>query len=255
VTEVEWLTSDDPLKMLEWVTPDGELSGRSSTNVSGRKLRLFAVACCRLKGVDSHSADMLEESGAINGSPPSVTEHEWATRWARPFQGEPSPSIRAALLREVVGNPLRPVSLVRKCSNCSGQGYFVRNNGDTFECRTCRGKGASHAWSTPAILSLAEAAYLERPGRWGCKYCRRRLEPWLWDKTPWMNCPDCGISLPRDEGLVRVEGAVLDSVRLSILADALEEAGCTEADLLSHLRGSGPHVRGCWALDLLLGKE
>jgi hypothetical protein len=43
--------------------------------------------------------------------------------------------------------------------------------------------------------------------------------------------------------------------RLPILADALEEAGCAEADLLAHLRGPAPHVRGCWALDLLLGKS
>lgn len=43
--------------------------------------------------------------------------------------------------------------------------------------------------------------------------------------------------------------------RLPILADALEDAGCTDADILDHLRGSGPHVRGCWVLDLLLGKE
>jgi len=41
---------------------------------------------------------------------------------------------------------------------------------------------------------------------------------------------------------------------LPVLADALEEAGCTDADLLGHLRGPGPHVRGCWVLDLLLGK-
>jgi hypothetical protein len=43
--------------------------------------------------------------------------------------------------------------------------------------------------------------------------------------------------------------------RLPILADALEEAGCTDATILGHLRGPGPHVRGCWAVDLLLGKE
>src|SRR5262249_31068525 len=43
--------------------------------------------------------------------------------------------------------------------------------------------------------------------------------------------------------------------QLPLLADALEDAGCDNADLLSHLRGPGPHVRGCWALDLLLGKE
>jgi hypothetical protein len=43
--------------------------------------------------------------------------------------------------------------------------------------------------------------------------------------------------------------------RLPILADALEDAGCTDADMLAHLRGPGPHVRGCWALDLILGKN
>jgi hypothetical protein len=42
---------------------------------------------------------------------------------------------------------------------------------------------------------------------------------------------------------------------LPILADALEEAGCTNADILNHLRGPGPHVRGCWVVDLLLDKE
>jgi hypothetical protein len=40
-----------------------------------------------------------------------------------------------------------------------------------------------------------------------------------------------------------------------VLADALEDAGCTNSDILYHLRCPGPHVRGCWALDLLLGKS
>jgi hypothetical protein len=46
----------------------------------------------------------------------------------------------------------------------------------------------------------------------------------------------------------------LDPARLAVLADDLEDAGCTDPDLLGHLRGPGPHVRGCWAVDLLLGK-
>jgi hypothetical protein len=41
---------------------------------------------------------------------------------------------------------------------------------------------------------------------------------------------------------------------LPILADALEEAGCANADILTHLRQPGEHVRGCWALDLILGR-
>lgn len=42
---------------------------------------------------------------------------------------------------------------------------------------------------------------------------------------------------------------------LPVLADALEEAGCTNVELLHHLRSPGIHVRGCWALDLLLGRS
>jgi hypothetical protein len=43
--------------------------------------------------------------------------------------------------------------------------------------------------------------------------------------------------------------------RLPILADALEEAGCGDAHTLGHCRQTGEHVRGCWLVDLLLGKE
>jgi hypothetical protein len=73
----------------------------------------------------------------------------------------------------------------------------------------------SPAWQTPQLVALAQAAYDER-------------------------------ELP---------AGTLDATRLAVLADALEEAGCDQADLLGHLRGPGPHVRGCWAVDLLLGKE
>jgi hypothetical protein len=42
---------------------------------------------------------------------------------------------------------------------------------------------------------------------------------------------------------------------LPILVDALEEAGCANVDILGHCRGPGPHARGCWVVDLILGKE
>ena len=43
--------------------------------------------------------------------------------------------------------------------------------------------------------------------------------------------------------------------RLPILADALEEAGCDHPNVPAHCRGPGPHARGCWVVDLLLGKS
>jgi hypothetical protein len=42
---------------------------------------------------------------------------------------------------------------------------------------------------------------------------------------------------------------------MPILADALQDAGCDNADILDHCRGPGLHVRGCWVVDLVLGKE
>jgi hypothetical protein len=47
----------------------------------------------------------------------------------------------------------------------------------------------------------------------------------------------------------------LDNARIAILGDALEEAGCNNKDILSHCRSPSNHVRGCWLLDMILGKE
>jgi hypothetical protein len=77
-----------------------------------------------------------------------------------------------------------------------------------------RPTSASPAWQTPQVVALARATYDER----------------------------------------EMPTGTLDLARLAILADALEDAGCTDADILGHLRGPGPHVRGCWAVDVLLGK-
>jgi len=46
-----------------------------------------------------------------------------------------------------------------------------------------------------------------------------------------------------------------DFSAMPILADALQDAGCGNADVLDHCRGDGTHVRGCWVVDAILGKE
>ncbi len=56
--------------------------------------------------------------------------------------------------------------------------------------------------------------------------------------------------LPLARGIY--EGRDFD--RMPILADALQDAGCDSADILTHCRGNGPHVRGRWVVDLVLGK-
>lgn len=57
-----------------------------------------------------------------------------------------------------------------------------------------------------------------------------------------------------DACVARIARAVYDEgcfADLPILADALEDAGCTNQEILDHCRGAGPHVRGCWVLELL----
>jgi hypothetical protein len=55
-------------------------------------------------------------------------------------------------------------------------------------------------------------------------------------------------------GLARGMYESRDFTPMPVLADALEDAGCADADILAHCRGPGPHVRGCWVVDLVLGK-
>jgi hypothetical protein len=64
--------------------------------------------------------------------------------------------------------------------------------------------------------------------------------------------PSWRTSAARD--LARAMYESRDFSPMPILADALEEAGCDNADILTHCRGNGPHVRGCWVVDLVLGR-
>lgn len=59
---------------------------------------------------------------------------------------------------------------------------------------------------------------------------------------------DTAVSIARQMDESRDFGA------MPILAAALQDAGCDSGDIFSHCRDQGPHVRGCWLVDLVLGK-
>jgi hypothetical protein len=60
---------------------------------------------------------------------------------------------------------------------------------------------------------------------------------------------------PAAVALARLAYEELAFDRLPILGDALEDAGCADAAILEHCHGPGPHARGCWVLDLILGRS
>ncbi len=271
MTEHEWLESADPQRMLlrafehlraeqvgiggGWRQPVYQT--RPQHMASDRKLRLFVEACissctCDKNFTESNSADVWARRGDINEC--------HCTR-----------AYRAALLREVIGNPFRPMTLptVRPlCPYCQSQRWTAIDV-DVMACSECYmrfrwDKGwLKCPWLTPTVLALATAAYEERAG----------LEK-VWSEIP------VQFATSRYEPL---HTGILDPQRLAVLADALEEAGCGDVEcpeckgdrrstdtglypcpdchgtgripnpLLAHLRSPGPHVRGCWALDLILG--
>jgi hypothetical protein len=62
----------------------------------------------------------------------------------------------------------------------------------------------------------------------------------------------------RTPAVLALANAIYEEQRwkdIPVLGDALEEAGCTDADILGHCRRPGEHARGCWLVDLLLTKE
>jgi hypothetical protein len=118
-----------------------------------------------------------------------------------------------------------------------------------------RGDVAEHAaYGTTYFFGVAAASRTVECGLGDCQLFRDIFGP----------LPFCPLSADsswlawNDRTVVKLARTIYDERlfdRLPILADALEDAGCSDADLLAHSRGAGPHVRGCWVVDLLLGKE
>jgi hypothetical protein len=227
VTEAEWLECDDLWRLL----------GARHVQASPRKLRLFAVACCRrlahlMDEMSLSALDFAERYADGLADPAELCRARDAARQAEKAlkRGLLNAERRdAAQAARVAANEqaLVAADAVRHCryalNRLAGEPYWSGDQasgelvlllrevyGNPF-----RPSGLLPAWRTPDVLSLARAAYSDRIA-------------------------------PSGE---------LSSVALAVLSDALEDAGCDDAGLLGHLRGAGPHVRGCWALDLVLGKQ
>lgn len=318
MTEAEWLASDDPVRMLNHFRREWD-KGQTYYEISPRKLRLFAVACCRQPEVWDRLVDEVlcrrcdgtgeVVEGTSRSWPPQVSSDcpncsgtgrinrsrravETAERYAdglatrdeflrasmdavlarqqSPFcpWNEQTPDqdkdmaalavcnlfqevaanaaaetgrlaqfdkpAQVALLRCIAGNPWRPVTLPKvllykgACRSCAGSGEDQRES--TYgDCPVCGGTGN------------------EEEG-----YC------------PWLTHNDGAVAK-----LARIAYEQRDWSLLPLIADAMEEAGCPgEIDCdcladwcngkkpnptLAHLRGSGPHARGCHVIDALLG--
>jgi hypothetical protein len=273
VDEIGWLACEDPEKMVEVLR--GQTDGLFfSTTPSERRWRLFAVACCRtvshwrvrkdlyfdqiLDAAEKHADGLLGDKSLRK----LTSRTDLMARCLHPGDAincvtgalnttrrldRGSLQYQARILRCVVDNPFQPGSLVhpiQKCPNCKHAG-----------------------WHGPAE---------KEPDIVWCSACYEKfvLKPPTFDfLTPEVLNMTRGIYHGAKKGN-------LDYTAMSVLADLLEENGCTSTALLAHLRSvefcpgcasgkgphddydcvdgilsNGPHVLGCWAIDTILRKR
>jgi hypothetical protein len=230
MTEAEWLACADPDRILEFLRE----------KACERKLRYFLVACARNRLPPSPDDDMVEAL--------AVAERYADGRGSKHDLARARKSLKKHHQARVTKWwPLYTAHIRSVPAWHAARERIVRAAGEGARC--CAWSSTRHEFSGGTIAMTfpsdeltTQACFLR--DIFGNPFRPVTLAPaWLaWN----------------DSTIVRLARAIYDDRRfneLPVLADALEEAGCTDAAILSHLRGPEPHVRGCWVLDLLLGNE
>jgi hypothetical protein len=219
MTETEWLACTDPRRMV----------AQMGDKASNRKLRLFACACCRRLGT------------------------------LLPDQSHPLVEIAEQYADGLASEEERQAAEQAAVASCA---LHQDNRAAVVAWDACMAiaDAADAAEATEGVISWDIDPY----GFYGAHYGEAAINASMLRDI--FGNPFRPVAVdPRwlswkDETVVKVAQAIYDERafdRLPILADALEDAGCTDSDILTHCRQAKPdeHVRGCWVVDLLLGRE
>jgi hypothetical protein len=219
MTEAEWLACKYPTPLLDFALGQRRW----------RKLRLFAVACCRrmgglvrdaayekaLRAAEEFADDPARRrkltrawnrAEAVVPPGPRRSWVDWAvTATVRPALFLPG-YVAEAAMRAVADVPIKSKSTTNRLRRieAAAQALLLRD----FFGNPFRPVTLDPSWRTSTVVALAEGIYEDR----------------AFDRLP-------------------------------ILADALQDAGCANEEVLTHCHGDGPHARGCWVVDLILGKS
>jgi hypothetical protein len=225
---------------------------KSPPCISDRKLALYAVACCRsvmvghpdelvlgafLDAMERYLDGEVPLSKAAEAYQP-VRERNRAT-----FSGDDLLRGAVALFREMTEDP-RPL-VVHRFGDAPVPNAMPRGLTTIFQVH----------------LGARNAAEIQRLGHGSWRAQEARLLNLLRDvcgplpfrdvpiEPAWVSANDRAA-----ERLVRTIYEEREWRLMPLLCDALEDAGCCDQDILTHGRSAGPHTRGCWLVDRLLGK-
>jgi hypothetical protein len=223
MTEQEWLASSDGQAMLNKIDDEA---------VSERQARLFAVACCRqlwgkLGSAGRKVAEVAElyadELASEETAPWFGRVLAWLSSWKQRRRLESlQQQVEQEFGSDLVSWTLRDMNEEPLCMGASLFAYLA----SSF---------ANDLGLSPKVQATLAREILGNPFR------PVTINP-AW----------------RTVNVTALAQAIYDDRafdRLPILADALEDAGCSCQDILNHCRQPAEHVRGCWVVDLVLGKE
>jgi hypothetical protein len=219
VIEAEWLACTDPELLAIRVRPVA----------SERKLRLFTCACCRRiwdQIADERSRKCVEIAEAFADGQATGRER--------------------ARAHTAAGHA---------CDGSSRWAYAAA------ECAVKNCKGGIAYLGQHAALAMGSGRYSHRrsPGPIGDQVAAERAFQAILFRDIFNPFQPLALE-PRwlTSNVVDLARTVYDERafdHLPILADALMDAGCTDEHILNHCRSDGPHVRGCWVVDLILAKQ
>jgi hypothetical protein len=260
MTEAEWLSGRDPDAMFDW------LRGRNPTSSTGlvswlrrrhpepavpikaspRKLLLYACACCRriwdlLRDARSRRAIEVAEQFADGLANEEQCRAAMGAAWDACQSRDviPDAGLRAALGLSSGDEPRVWAARAATCTLTERPEDAV-----PMAVRAAREAAGVHgqAWAAAALGAAVRTHLLY--DLFGNPFRPVSLDPsWL----TWHGGLVVTMARRMDEES--------DFSDLPVLADALEDAGCDNADLLGHCRQPGEHARGCWALDIVLGRS
>jgi hypothetical protein len=239
MTEAEWLASTSPIEMLEFL-------GRSPTD---RQWRRFGYCCCdgiRPLLTDERSRHAIDVADSFADGFASKDELETTRRGAR------------EAVRYVAGLSY-PSSYARNVAKRAAEAVAELVGKSVFK--------VAGSISTAVIEAASVAAGLEGAKRGVyASFCSAKQQSLRTEHTRFLHNifgnpfrPVAFDAAWRTSTAVMLARGMYESRDFSpmpILADALQDAGCDSADILNHCRDPrATHVRGCWVVDLTLGKS
>jgi len=241
MTEEEWLVTTNTAEMYWWIRPEQAKYWDHLPKMTRRLGSLYAVACVRATPQAGSQPFLFSAAEVVEGAADSGVWTE-VNRLCREVELRLEGG--ADIESPQYGWEFAALRLTQ--DNIAMYAMHVPH----FLARALEGSEDLPTLRKAYADLLRDIAGNPFRGSRGCQFNKRKRKP---QREPIFR-PEW-----RTDTVMSVARTMYDSREFSampILADALQDAGCEQPDILSHCRDTSlKHVRGCWVVDLILEKS